>query len=100
MSGAAKRVGANGAGADDFCSVAAGDRLMLYANTLTNRVQHSALRSRSGGNVGKLIKEFIIPAREARAFIVPKGQVLRIHLVESRQVGDCVFYNADDYKEM
>lgn len=47
-----------------------------------------------------LVEEFIIPKQEARAFVVPKGQVLRIHLVEGRQVGDCVFYNADDYKEM
>lgn len=47
-----------------------------------------------------LVEEFIIPAREARAFVVSKGQVLRIYLVEGRQVGDCVFYNADDPKEM
>ena len=48
----------------------------------------------------KLLEEFVIPKQEARAFVVPKGHILRIHLVEGRQVGDCVFYNADDHKEM
>jgi len=31
---------------------------------------------------------------------VPRGQVLRIHLVEDRQVGDCCFFNANDHREM
>jgi uncharacterized protein YcgI (DUF1989 family) len=48
----------------------------------------------------RVVEEFIIPKQEARAFIVPKGQILRISLVEGRQVGDCVFYNADDHKEI
>ena len=33
------------------------------------------------------------------AFQVKKGQVLRIYLVEDKQVADIVFYNANDYKE-
>ena len=45
-------------------------------------------------------EEFIIPATEGRAFEVRKGQTLRIHQVVGGQVGDCVFYNARDYKEM
>ena len=44
-------------------------------------------------------EEFIIPARGGRAFEVKKGQTFRIHQVAGRQVGDCVFYNARDYKE-
>jgi len=46
------------------------------------------------------LADFIIPAREARAFVVPRGARLRIHLVEDRQVGDCCFYNADDHREV
>ena len=48
---------------------------------------------------GKLVEEFVIPARYGRAFVVKKGQVLRIQPVEDGQVGDCVFYNANDTKE-
>ena len=47
----------------------------------------------------KLIKDEVIPAKYASAFEVKKGQVLRVYLVEDKQVGDCVFYNAHDYKE-
>jgi uncharacterized protein len=46
-----------------------------------------------------LVQDFIIPAGYARAFTVNKGQVIRIYLPEGKQVGDCVFYNAHDYKE-
>ena len=49
---------------------------------------------------GRLVAEFVIPARHARAFEVARGQIFRIHQIEGGQVGDCVFYNARDYKEM
>ena len=49
---------------------------------------------------GRVAAEFVIPARQGRAFIVKKDQTLRIHQVEGRQVGDCVFINANDHKEM
>jgi uncharacterized protein YcgI (DUF1989 family) len=48
---------------------------------------------------GKIVEEFLIPARYGRAFVVKQGQVLRIQPAEDGQVGDCVFYNADDTKE-
>ena len=48
---------------------------------------------------GVIADEFIIPARHGRAFEVKKGQTFRIHQVDGKQVGDCVFYNANDYKE-
>ena len=47
----------------------------------------------------RTVSDFIIPARQAYAFEVAKGQILRIFPVEGEQVGDCVFYNAHDYKE-
>ena len=47
----------------------------------------------------KVVKEEIIPAKYAKAFEIKKGQVLRIYQTEDKQVGDCVFYNAHDYKE-
>jgi hypothetical protein len=52
------------------------------------------------GEPGHLVAEFVIPARHARAFEVERGQVFRIHQIDGGQVGDCVFYNARDYKEM
>ena len=48
---------------------------------------------------GKIVDEFVIPARFGRAVVVKRGQVLRIHQITGGQVGDCVFYNADDHKE-
>jgi hypothetical protein len=50
--------------------------------------------------VSRALADFIIPACEARAFVVPRGARLRIHLVEDKQVGDCCFYNADDHREV
>jgi uncharacterized protein YcgI (DUF1989 family) len=32
--------------------------------------------------------------------VVARGQVLRIHLVEDRQVGDCCFFNAGNHREV
>ncbi|MCW5770485.1 MAG: urea carboxylase-associated family protein [Rhodospirillaceae bacterium] len=48
---------------------------------------------------GKIVEEFVIPARHGRAVVVKRGQVLRIHQIEGGQAGDCVFYNANDTKE-
>ena len=47
----------------------------------------------------KVIQNTVVPARHGMAFEVKKGQVLRIYLVEDKQVGDVVFFNAHDYKE-
>ncbi len=49
---------------------------------------------------GQIVQDFVIPARHGCAVEVAKGQILRIHLVEDKQVGDCVFFNADDHREM
>ena len=47
----------------------------------------------------KVVLDSVIPARYGMAFEVRKGQVLRIYQVEDKQVGDVVFFNANDYKE-
>ena len=47
-----------------------------------------------------MTEAFVIPARHARAFEAKRGQTIRIHQIEGGQVGDCVFYNADDRREM
>jgi uncharacterized protein YcgI (DUF1989 family) len=49
--------------------------------------------------LGKIVDEFVVPARFGRACVVRRGQVLRIHQITGDQVGDCVFYNANDHKE-
>jgi uncharacterized protein YcgI (DUF1989 family) len=45
-------------------------------------------------------QDFVIPAGHGKAFVVPRGAVLRIHLVEDKQVGDCCFFNANDHREV
>ena len=47
----------------------------------------------------RVIHDFVIPARTGRAVEVMKGQVLRIHLVEDKQVGDCAFFNLHERRE-
>ena len=47
----------------------------------------------------RIVQDSVIPAGYGQAFEVRKGQVLRIHAVEDGQVGDCCFFNANDYKE-
>ena len=48
----------------------------------------------------RVLEDFVIPAGRGHAFLVPRGAVLRIHLVEDRQVGDCCFFNANDHREV
>ena len=48
----------------------------------------------------RVIHDFVIPARTGRAVEVMKGQILRIHLVEDKQVGDCAFFNLHDHREV
>ena len=50
--------------------------------------------------MSRKLHDFIIPAGHGRAFLVPRGAVLRIHLVEDKQVGDCCFFNANDHREV
>ena len=47
----------------------------------------------------QVAQDAVIPAEHGMAFEVKKGQVLRLYQVEEKQVGDCVFFNAHDYKE-
>ena len=46
---------------------------------------------------GNIVQELIIPAKEAKALKVLKGQTLRIIDLEGKQVADVVFYNSDNY---
>jgi len=48
----------------------------------------------------RILEDFVIPAGHGKAFLVPRNAVLRIHLVEDRQVGDCCFFNANDRREV
>jgi len=50
--------------------------------------------------LSRVLEDFVIPAGRGHAFLVPRGAVLRIHLVEDRQVGDCCFFNANDHREV
>ena len=47
----------------------------------------------------KVVQDTVVPANHGMAFEAKKGQVLRIYQVEEKQVGDVVFFNANDYKE-
>ena len=48
----------------------------------------------------RVLEDCVIPAGQGKAFLVPRNAVLRIHLVEDRQVGDCCFFNANDRREV
>ena len=48
----------------------------------------------------RVLEDFVIPAGHGKAFLVPRNAVLRIHLVEDRQVVDCCFFNANDHREV
>jgi uncharacterized protein YcgI (DUF1989 family) len=50
-------------------------------------------------NRQKVVEEFVIPSCSSRAFLVKKGQVLRVIAHEAKQVADIRFINAHDYRE-
>ena len=47
----------------------------------------------------RLLEEFFIPKCSSRAFLLKKGQVLRVIAHEGKQVADIRFLNANDYRE-
>jgi uncharacterized protein YcgI (DUF1989 family) len=47
----------------------------------------------------RLVEEFVIPKCSGKAFIVKKGQILRVIAHEGKQVADIKFLNAHHYKE-
>jgi uncharacterized protein YcgI (DUF1989 family) len=47
----------------------------------------------------RLVEEFVIPRCSSRAFLLKKGQVLRVIAHEGKQVADIRFLNAHDYRE-
>ena len=47
----------------------------------------------------KLVDEFVIPKCSSKAFLLKKGQVLRVIAHEAKQVADIRFINAHDYRE-
>jgi len=47
----------------------------------------------------RLIEEFVIRKCSAKAFLLKKGQALRVIAHEGKQVADLKFFNAHDYRE-
>ncbi len=47
----------------------------------------------------RLVEDLIVPARHGKGVLVQKGQILRIHLPEGKQVADVSFLNADNHRE-
>jgi uncharacterized protein YcgI (DUF1989 family) len=47
----------------------------------------------------RLVEEFIIPKCSSKAFLLKKGQVLRVIAHEGKQVADIRFINAHDFRE-
>lgn len=47
----------------------------------------------------KVVEEFVIPKCSSKAFLLKKGQVLRVIAHEAKQVADIRFINAHDYRE-
>jgi uncharacterized protein YcgI (DUF1989 family) len=48
---------------------------------------------------GRIVKDWVIPAKEYSAFTMPRGQVLRFVDVEGQQVPDLVCFNEKDLSE-
>jgi uncharacterized protein YcgI (DUF1989 family) len=48
---------------------------------------------------GRIVREWIIPAREYSAFTVRRGQILRFVDIEGKQVPDLVCFNERDLSE-
>jgi uncharacterized protein len=48
----------------------------------------------------ELARELVVPRVSGRAFIVEKGQILRVTCIEGKQVADFNAWNKDDPKEM
>jgi uncharacterized protein YcgI (DUF1989 family) len=49
--------------------------------------------------VARVSQDILIPAGEARAFVVRKDETFRLIQVEGEQVADATFFNANDYRE-
>ena len=47
----------------------------------------------------KLVLDELVPPKHAKAFVVKKGQCIRIIDVEGQQVGDFVLFNEHDYSD-
>lgn len=47
----------------------------------------------------KVLTDAVVPARSGKAFVVKKGQHIRIIDIEGGQIGDFVVYNANDIRE-
>jgi uncharacterized protein YcgI (DUF1989 family) len=47
----------------------------------------------------KVVNEFIVPKMTGKAFIVKKGQVMRVIQIGGGQVADIRFFNTQNYKE-
>ena len=57
-------------------------------------------RVAEGCEDGELVQEFVIPKETGRAFVVEKGQVLRVIEVEGPQVADFNAFGKDDPREV
>ena len=47
----------------------------------------------------RLLEDFVIEKCSSKAFVVTKGQILRVMEYEGKQVADIRFINAHDYRE-
>jgi len=47
----------------------------------------------------KILEQFIVPRRSGKAFVVHKGQIMRVIQIDGGQVADIKFINADDHRE-
>ena len=48
---------------------------------------------------GRVVYDFVIPARAPWSYVIKRGHVLRIVDLEGNQAVDCILYNADDPTE-
>ena len=57
------------------------------------------MRAEESTKQRRVIDEFVIPKCSSKAFVIKKGQVLRVIAHEGKQVADIRFLNAHDFRE-
>lgn len=57
------------------------------------------IKQREKNKNRKVVEEFVIPKCSSKAFVVKKGQVLRVIAHEGKQVADLRFLNLHDFRE-
>src|ERR1700730_9978440 len=66
---------------------------------MKEHAMNAAVSNEPAAVSGRVVCDYLIPARAPWSGVVKKGQTIRIIDVEGNQAGDCILYNAEDPAE-